>query len=209
MNILQELFKGATIKHLSKENLKKIKIPVPNIEIQKNIVSYLNFIYDDVIKNLTQPINDLTKLNVMYIQTQSVVGINEVKMMGEVSNILNGKRIVKDKVEKGEYPVLGGGGYTDFYTNIYNREGKTCKISRDGMSKHNCVMILNEKYYLNSSGFTINSKTEILKDEYLWYFLLSVQDEIYTCGRGCAQTNIDVEMFNKIKIYIPSLEVQE
>lgn len=38
IHILQELFKGATIKHLSKEDLKKIKIPIPNTDIQKNII---------------------------------------------------------------------------------------------------------------------------------------------------------------------------
>jgi restriction endonuclease S subunit len=38
MNILHELFRGATIKHLSKEDFKKIKIPIPNIEIQQNII---------------------------------------------------------------------------------------------------------------------------------------------------------------------------
>jgi len=70
-----------------------------------------------------------------------------VKTLGEICEFQNGKRIVKGQVETGEYPVLGGGGFTSFYTNEYSREGKTCKISREGMSLHNCVMILNEKYY--------------------------------------------------------------
>jgi len=73
-----------------------------------------------------------------------------VKILGEVCEIQNGKRIVKGQVETGEYPVLGGGGFTSFYTNEYSIEGKTCKISREGMSLHNCVMLLNEKYCLNS-----------------------------------------------------------
>ena len=133
-----------------------------------------------------------------------------VKTLGEVCEIQNGKRIVKGQVETGEYPVLGGGGFTSFYTNEYSREGKTCKISREGMSLHNCVMLLNEKYYLNSQAFTIKSKNEtIVNNEYLWYYLDNNKEQVFKCGRGTAQKAIDIDEFKSIKIPIPSLERQQ
>lgn len=133
-----------------------------------------------------------------------------VKTLGEISEIQNGKRIVKGQVETGEYPVLGGGGFTSFYTNEYSREGKTCKISREGMSLHNCVMLLNEKYYLNSQAFTIKSKNEsIIINEYLWYYLDNNKEQVFKCGRGTAQKAIDIDEFKSIKIPIPSLERQQ
>lgn len=132
-----------------------------------------------------------------------------VKTLGEVCEIQNGKRIVKGQVETGEYPVLGGGGFTSFYTNEFTREEKTCKISREGMSLHNCVMLLNEKYYLNSQAFTIKSKNNILKNEYLWYYLDNNKEQVFKCGRGTAQKAIDIEEFKSIKIPIPPLEKQE
>ena len=133
-----------------------------------------------------------------------------VKTLGEVCEIQNGKRIVKGQVETGEYPVLGGGGFTSFYTNEYSREGKTCKISREGMSLHNCVMLLNEKYYLNSQAFTIKSKNEVIMiNEYLWYYLDNIKNQVFKCGRGTAQKAIDIDEFKSIKIPIPSLERQQ
>ena len=133
-----------------------------------------------------------------------------VKTLGEVCEIQNGKRIVKGQVETGEYPVLGGGGFTSFYTNEYSREGKTCKISREGMSLHNCVMLLNEKYYLNSQAFTIKSKNEsIMINEYLWYYLDNNKEQVFKCGRGPAQKAIDIDEFKSISIPIPSLERQQ
>ena len=133
-----------------------------------------------------------------------------VKTLGEVCEIENGKRIVKGQVETGEYPVLGGGGFTSFYTNEYSREGKTCKISREGMSLHNCVMLLNEKYYLNSQAFTIKSKNEVIMiNEYLWYYLDNNKEQVFKCGRGTAQKAIDIDEFKSIKIPIPSLERQQ
>ena len=132
----------------------------------------------------------------------------EIKTLGEVSIIQNGKRIVKNQVDTGEYPVLGGGGFTSFYTNEYSRDGKSCKISREGMSLHNCVMILNQKYYLNSQAFTIISNNDKLIDNYLWYYLDSIKEIIYNCGRGTAQKAIDIDEFKLIKIPIPSIEIQ-
>ena len=131
------------------------------------------------------------------------------KMLGEVCEIQNGKRIVKGQVETGQYPVLGGGGFTSFYTNEFSREGKTCKISREGMSLHNCVMILNEKYYLNSQALTvISNNQQIVINEYLWYYLNNNKEQVFNCGRGTAQKAIDIDEFKSIKIPIPSLEKQ-
>ena len=133
-----------------------------------------------------------------------------IKTLGEVCEFKNGNRIVKEQVEKGEYPVLGGGGFTTFYTNKYTREGKTCKISREGMSLHNCVMLLNEKYYLNSQAFTIKSKNEVIMiNEYLWYYLDNNKYLVFKCGRGTAQKAIDIDEFKSIKIPIPSIERQQ
>ena len=101
-------------------------------------------------------------------------------------------------------------GFTSFFTNTFTREGKTCKISREGMSPHNCVMILDMKYYLNSQAFTIKSRSEQeLANQYLWYFLDINKEQVFKCGRGTAQKAIDVEEFKAIQIPIPSLEHQQ
>lgn len=134
----------------------------------------------------------------------------EIKTLGEVCIIENGKRVVKGKVETGKYPVLGGGGFTSFYINEFSRSGKTCKISREGMSLENCVMLLNEDYYLNSQAFTIKSKNlDKLINEYLWYYLINNKKKIFECGRGTAQKAIDINMFKSIIIPIPTIETQK
>ena len=195
---------------LNKKSLEQIKIPIPSLELQQEIVSYLDFIYEKCNKTSNDKIEELKKLNEFCLNNQRVFGENEMKTLEDTCELQNGKRIVKDQVETGEYPVYGGGGLTSFYTNQYTREGKTCKISREGMSLHNCVMILNEKYYLNSQGFTINSKNyNMMINEYLWYYLDNNKEQVFKCGRGTAQKAIDIDEFKSIKIPIPSLENQE
>ena len=50
MEILEKGFIGVGIKHISKEYLSNIKIPIPSLEKQEEIVKYLNFIYEECIK---------------------------------------------------------------------------------------------------------------------------------------------------------------
>jgi type I restriction-modification system DNA methylase subunit len=175
------------------EDIKNLLVEVP---IEKIVSNSYSLNYAEYMKDETE-------------EEQYEDGV-VVKTLGEVCEIQNGKRIVKGQVETGEYPVLGGGGFTSFYTNEYSKEGKTCKISREGMSLHNCVMLLNEKYYLNSQAFTIKSKNEtIVINEYLWYYLDNNKEQVFKCGRGTAQKAIDIDEFKSIKIPIPSLERQQ
>ena len=209
-SILECYYYGLNQQSITDDDLFKIEIPIPSIEIQNKKVEEL-----DKLEASIETINLRTeqiKHEQNYI-LNSIISTEcddiEYKTLGEVSNIENGKRIVKDQVETGEYPVLGGGGFTSFYTNNYTREGKTCKISREGMSLHNCVMILNQKYYLNSQAFTIISNNPNLINDYLWYYLDSIKEQIFNCGRGTAQKAIDIEEFNLMKIPIPSIEKQK
>lgn len=210
IKILQKGFIGIGLQHISKVFTANIKIPIPSFEHQQKIVKYLDFIYEKSNKTSNEKIMELKKLNKFCLNNQKIFGNNEIKKIFEIAEINNGKRIVKNKVENGEYPVLGGGGFTSFKTNEYSREGKTCKISREGMSLHNCVMLLNEKYYLNSQAFTIKSKNEkIIINEYLWYYLNNNKEQVFKCGRGTAQKAIDIEEFKMINVYVPSIEYQK
>ena len=206
---------------ISKETQKEISRSYVFSKIHQttNVMFYEYNHLDDTKKLLVEvPIekiaNNSYSLNYAeYIEKETKEEYNNeivVKTLGEVCEIENGKRIVKGKVETGDYPVLGGGGFTSFYANEFSRDGKTCKISREGMSLHNCVMLLNEKYYLNSQAFTIKFKNETnYINEYLWYFLDNNKETVFNCGRGTAQKAIDIVEFKSIQIPIHSIKLQQ
>ena len=135
----------------------------------------------------------------------------EWRKLGEVAEINYGTRITQKENTSGEYPVYGGGDIT-FYTNTFNRDGKTCKISRFAASVHNFVMLINDKYYLNDSGFTIKSMAQTLNDDYLAYYVYTsyinnsqIYDRLY---RGGGQQNISIDSLLRMEIPVPSLEIQ-
>jgi len=208
-NIIESLFNGVNQKQLSREDFKNIEIPVPSLEVQQLIVKELD--------NLHKTKDNITKLLESW-SYQKMVKFNNLingceknkkNKLGDICEIDNGKRIVKDKINEGIYPVYGGGDIS-FYTDTYNRDIINCKISREGMSVHNCVMMIKGKFYLNSQAMTIKSNdSKKVKSEFIWNFLVCNKDEVYNCGRGSAQRAIDVKQFENILIRVPSRQDQE
>ena len=191
---------------LNKKSLKKIKIPIPSLEHQLEIVKYLDFIYEKANKTSNEKIAELKQLNEFCLSNQKIFGENVVKTLGEVCEIQNGKRIVRKNNVEGEYPVYGSG-RAMFSTETFNREGFNILIGRFALSQE-CVRFVNEKIFLNDSGLTIKPKTDILLHKYIGYYLLHNQSIIYSCARGTAQKNLEMDIFKSIKIPIPSLERQ-
>lgn len=129
--------------------------------------------------------------------------------LGEVINLDFGVRITKNKDQGTKYPVYGGGGQS-FFTDSFNRENEYV-ISRFAMSE-NCVRFVSGQFFMMDSGFTFSIKEDIqgkLNKDYVGKILMNIQDRIYSCGRGHAQKNLDVNRFKSLEIPLPPLEVQE
>ena len=98
-----------------------------------------------------------------------------------------------------------------YMTDKFNREGTTYKVSRDGMSKHNCVMKIIGEYFCNDTAITVHSKdTTRALDGYIGEWLLLQKEKIYSdCSRGTAQLHIDLDTLLSLQIPLPSLERQQ
>jgi type I restriction-modification system DNA methylase subunit/restriction endonuclease S subunit len=183
-----------------------IQIPLPSLKRQQEIVEQIDF-YTQLAHTEEQSLKLLEKV-VMGLVMEMGHGKERVKL-GEVCDWQMGKRIVKDQVESGSVPVYGGGGIT-FYTNSSNRSGINCKISREGMSEANCVIMIHGDYHQNSQGMTVVSK-DVTKtiNPYIWYWLVINKDKVYECGHGTAQKAISMVMLNDLQIPLPTLAEQQ
>jgi type I restriction-modification system DNA methylase subunit len=206
-NIIYNCARGTAQKNLEMDIFKSIKIPIPSIELQKEIVKYLDFIYEKANKTSYEKIAELKQLNEFCLNNQRIFGDNIVKTLGEVCDIDYGTRIVKGNNVEGEYPVYGSG-RAMFSTNTFNREGFNILIGRFALSSE-CVRLINEKIFLNDSGLTVKPKSSILLHKYIGYYLFHNQNGIYNCSRGTAQKNLEMDIFKSIKIPIPSLQRQQ
>ena len=219
--MLQFYFKGAGQKSMDEDDLFKIKIPIPSLERQQDIIHYLDFIYEKANKTSREKIAELKQLNQFCLSNQQKFGENEVKPLGEVcEKIHSGKFNAKDCKPTGQYPfytnkVNNPEGYTDAYCFDYEKYFILIKDGGAGDKKHGEHIGLGKVFKVyGKSGGTSHQYALIPKKEfnydYLYQYLKFIKNDImdlahYTTGLGCIQKG-DIE---GLPIHIPSLERQQ
>jgi type I restriction-modification system DNA methylase subunit/restriction endonuclease S subunit len=206
-SIIYNCARGTAQKNLEMNIFKSIKIPIPPLERQKEIVKYLDFIYEKANKTSNEKIAELKQLNEFCLNNQIKYGENIIKKLGEVCNFKNGKGIKKDTLVDGEYPVIGGGQKPMGFHNEYNTNENTILCSSSGayagfISKY-------DKKVWASDCFSIIPKDKSIENNYLYYFLKITQDKIYKLQTGTAQPHIYSKNLQNLKIPLPSLERQK
>jgi hypothetical protein len=77
-----------------------LKIPIPSLERQQEIVKYLDFIYENANKTSNEKIAELKQLNEFCLSNQKIFGENVVKELGEIS-IIN-----PENMKSGQYTKI-------------------------------------------------------------------------------------------------------
>ena len=188
---------------LNKKLLEKIKIPIPPIEKQKEIVKYLDFIYDECIKTSNEKINQLKQLNNFCLNNQKLFGKNEIKKLKDICEFIKtGKNKPNDNKTGTLYPYYGTGSITG-YTDEYLFDGEYILTARNG-TIGNCFLTTG-KIFPSDHIFIID-----IKDKYLMkyiYYILSNNKKLDKLKTGVGIPNITKETLENLKIPIPSNEI--
>ncbi len=141
------------------------------------------------------------------LQTLAPKGV-EFRKLGEVCEIIRGKRVTKKEIlDKGKYPVVSGGIGFMGYLNEYNREENTITIAQYGTAGF--VNWQNQKFWANDVCFSVIPK-ETLINRYLYYVLTNMQNYLYSISnRNAIPYSISSNNIMQITIPIPPLEIQQ
>ncbi len=141
------------------------------------------------------------------LQTLAPKGV-EFRKLGEVCEIIRGKRVTKKEIlDKGKYPVVSGGIGFMGYLNEYNREENTITIAQYGTAGF--VNWQNQKFWANDVCFSLIPK-ETLINRYLYYVLTNMQNYLYSISnRSAIPYSISSNNIMQITIPIPPLEIQQ
>ncbi len=141
------------------------------------------------------------------LQTLALKGV-EFRKLGEVCEIIRGKRVTKKEIlDKGKYPVVSGGIGFMGYLNEYNREENTITIAQYGTAGF--VNWQNQKFWANDVCFSVIPK-ETLINRYLYYVLTNMQNYLYSISnRSAIPYSISSNNIMQITIPIPPLEIQQ
>ncbi|MGN8482882.1 restriction endonuclease subunit S [Helicobacter pylori] len=214
---------------------KKYKFPIPPLEIQQEIVTILDAFTElnaelnarkkqyQYYQNMLLDFNDINqnhkdakeklvqkpypKRLKTLLQTLAPKGV-EFRKLGEVCEIIRGKRVTKKEIlDKGKYPVVSGGIGFMGYLNEYNREENTITIAQYGTAGF--VNWQNQKFWANDVCFSVIPK-ETLINRYLYYVLTNMQNYLYSISnRSAIPYSISSNNIMQITIPIPPLEIQQ
>jgi type I restriction enzyme S subunit len=222
IEVLQKGFIGVGLQHVSKEYISNIKIPIPSLDKQQEIVKYLDFIYEKANKTSSEKIAELKQLNEFCLSNQKIFGENVVKTLGEVCDkIVSGKFNSKDSNSVGKYPfytnkAINPDGFCDNYCFDYDKYFILIKDGGAGDKKYGEHIGLGKIFKVSGkSGGTSHQYALIPKKDYdydydyLYQYLKFIKNEImdlahYTTGLGCIKKG-DIE---GLKIHIPTRERQ-
>lgn len=209
---------GSAQPQITRTTLEQILIPIPSIDYQCLAVEKLDKAFaeiDSLEKNLQskeEKTNQLLQsvLSAAFTNTKDIdmKATHETGTIDELCHVEYGTRVVRKRDAGSTYPVYGGGGET-FYLDSFNRENRVV-IARFAMSEK-CTRKVLGKFALNDSGLTLSPKNvKSLRQDYLDYWILSLNDVIYEKARGTAQKNLDMATFRKIHLTFPrSMQIQK
>ncbi|WP_120824969.1 type I restriction-modification system subunit M [Helicobacter pylori] len=196
-------------RYVEQEDTKEIiDIKALNGEISQIVKkqSALRNSLESIIKELEAKGGKMNKIELL-LQTLAPDGV-EFRKLGEVCEIIRGKRVTKKEIlDKGKYPVVSGGIGFMGYLNEYNREENTITIAQYGTAGF--VNWQNQKFWANDVCFSVIPK-ETLINRYLYYVLTNMQNYLYSISnRSAIPYSISSNNIMQITIPIPPLEIQQ
>jgi type I restriction enzyme S subunit len=221
-----KIAKGTAQANISTNDISNIKIPIPSLERQQEIVEECEQITKsiDTIKLRKEQLKCdgiLFKKYYKHNELNEIYKNSEVKTLGEVCDkICSGKFNSKDCKISGKYPfytnkAINPEGYTDDFCFDYEKYFIIIKDGGAGDKKYGEHIGLGKVFKVNgksagtSHQYALIPKKEFNYD-YLYQYLKIIKNDImdlahYTTGLGCIKKG-DIE---SIKIPIPTLENQE
>ena len=125
--------------------------------------------------------------------------------LGKVVEIIKGQLITEKTLIQGDIPVIAGGKKAAYFHNRANRHGKTITISGSGASAG--YVAFHESPIFASDCSTIE-EGDGYSIEFIYFFMLLNQGNIYKAQTGGAQPHIHPNDLRPFKIAIPKKDEQ-
>ncbi|MFA6320216.1 MAG: restriction endonuclease subunit S, partial [archaeon] len=197
LDVLKAGFRGAGLKHLSKEYLKEIQIPLPPIEVQKEIVKEFDG-YQNIIDGAKQVVDN-------YKPTIKIDPKWEKVKLGEIFKLSSGNGLTQRNIIKGEHPVYGGNGINGYHNN-YFLEDPTIVIGRVG-EYCGVVHITESKSWVTDNGLYVVKYLRPVDNKYLAIVLGALDINRYAKTGG--QPSVSQSTIYELVISLPSIEIQK
>lgn len=221
---------GGTISRLYNENLRKILIPIPPLDVQAEIVRILDA-FTAVTAELTAELNMREKQYQYYRDKLLTFSDNEIiwKSLGELGQLIRGNGLQKSDFTEDGFPAIHYGQIYTFYgkfadkTKSFVSENLAKKLKKAqngdvllaGTSENIQDVMkplgwLGDEIAISGDMFAYRPNTE-LDTKYLTYLLQTTEFQKYKekYAHGTKVTRLNAEKFLRFEIAIPPLNEQK
>ena len=196
---------GGAQPHVYARDFNNFKIPLPPIEIQREIVEELGG-YQKVIDGCRQVVESY-KPTIDTAPSWKTTSDFEVVKLTDHIKFQKGTSVTKKDVEDGNIPVIAGGQKPAYFHNKKNRKANSITISSSGA--YAGFVSFHPYPIFASDCFTATSKSQKLDQKFLFYLLKSRQEDIYGMQSGGAQPHVYTRDFSNFEIPLPPIEIQK
>jgi type I restriction enzyme, S subunit len=218
---------GTTRDSLNISEIRETSVPIGSIEDQKRIVETL----DDQLSRLDKSLSDLDHADSQALALKrsilnellnpQVVGSEQeiermmespnrwvLKKLGDVAKLEKGSTITAKTSRPGNVPVVAGGKQPAYFHDAANRPKNTITVSASG-AYAGFVAFYKEPIFA-SDCTTVNVQEDSeCSIEYLYYFMLSRQNHIYSFQRGSGMPHVYAKDLALLDVPVPPLEEQK
>ena len=189
---------GSAREVFSWEEMCSVKLPVPSIEKQREIVKEYNTILNRIKlnENMIEKLEDLAQTIYKKMFDDTNEEYDEIKFK-EIAVPQKGRNITREKAIDGPYPVVAGGILPSCYHNKYNTNKPVVTISASGANA-GYVNLYHTEVWSSDSSFIDNT---ISKYVYFCYVFLKInQEKITSMQQGTGQPHIYPEHLIELDI---------
>lgn len=196
---------------IDKSVVENIKLPLPPLEVQEEIVKILDKFSDNGLEKLLLTELELRKQQYEYYLNLAFKNVKGKRIsLGSIVNFQRGKRVVKKDLESNKnvnlFPVYQNSLIPLGYYDKFNfDDNKTIIISAGAAGK---IGFVEEKIWAADDCLRCFCSNEIL-DKFLYYFLKSNDNYIQSMVRRASVPRISSSVFGKMLITLPSIDEQK
>lgn len=231
IHILENGFRGAGLKHISKKYIEDIKIDyIPDIEIQKKIINSINLSKDLINKRKEQIeiLDQLVESRFIEMFGDPITNSfdNKTKQLKEVAKLERGKFTPRPRNDpkyfNGEFPFIQTGDISRCnhrlykYSSTLNEKGiKVSKKFNIGTivialvgATIGMTAILEREVYATDSIVGITTYDNIINNVFLEMVLRAWRKPLLDMAPEAARANINIGILEKLPIIIPEIKKQ-
>lgn len=196
--------------HSSVPAIKELVVPVPPMEVQREIVRILDQFTELTAKLTAELTAELTARKKQYEYYRDVLltfeeGIETLPLQ-DCCILSRGEYITKKDSVPGNIPVILGGQEPAYYVDRYNHTGQAIVISRSGASAG--FVSYWDKAIFVTDGFIVEGTTRI-NTRFLYHFLKNKQEILNGMKKGGGVPHITGKNIGEISIPIIPIHTQE